>query len=168
MTNVHELLSIITRAEPRFQKEFYKGGHPISWRELEKLIRDIKYELQCLEDNIFHAYLKEIKKCYSKMVVPAVIESQSLPGFITNNSGKFLSRILMTSTAPAYNMDDLLTFLNKVHRTMTCYSIETSVIQQVLTEVLKMTGTMSFNDLLMRKNFSSWKRGKQILTCRCS
>ncbi|EIE80995.1 hypothetical protein G6F46_000788 [Rhizopus delemar] len=162
LTNVHELLSIITRAEPRFQKEFYKGGHPVSWRELEKLIRDIKYELQCLEDNIFHAYLKEIKKCYSKMVVPAVIESQSLPGFITNNSGKFLSRILMTSTTPAYNMDDLLTFLNKVHRTMTCYSIETSVIQQVLTEVLKMTGTMSFNDLLMRKNFSSWKRAMQI------
>jgi myosin-5 len=57
-------------------------------------------------------------------------------------------------------MDDLLAFLHKVHKTMTCYSIEPSAIRQVLTEVLKMTGTMSFNDLLMRKNFSSWKRGK--------
>ncbi|RCI02900.1 Myosin type-2 heavy chain 1 [Rhizopus stolonifer] len=161
-TNIHELLSIITQAEPKFQRELYQGGHPVGWRELEKQIRDVKYEFQCLEDNIFHSLIKEIKKCYGKMVVPAIIESQSLPGFITNNSGKFLSRILMTSTTPAYNMDDLLTFLNKVHRTMTCYSIEPSVIQQVLGEVLKMTGTMSFNDLLMRKNFSSWKRAMQI------
>ncbi|KAI9244449.1 P-loop containing nucleoside triphosphate hydrolase protein [Sporodiniella umbellata] len=161
-TNTHELLSIITRAEPKFQKEMYQGGRAAGWRELETQIRDVKYEFQCLEENIFHMIVKEMKKVYSKMVVPAIIETQSLPGFITNNSSKFLSRFLPISNQPTYTMDDLLSFLNKAHRTMTCFMIETHVIQQTFGEVLEMTGTMPFNDLLMRKNFSSWKRAMQI------
>lgn len=135
-------------------------GHSIGWREFEKLLQTIKFELQCLEDNIFHALMKEIKRKYSKMVVPAVIESQSLPGFITNDSGRFFNKLLLGATGPAFTMDDLLGFLNKIYRTMNCYFIERSIINQVLTELLKMTGIMAFNDLLMRKSFSSWKRGK--------
>jgi len=34
------------------------------------------------------------------------------------------------------------------------------VMQQVITELLKLIGVTSFNDLLMRRNFSSWKRGR--------
>jgi len=35
-------------------------------------------------------------------------------------------------------------------------------MQQVITELLKLIGVTSFNDLLMRRNFSSWKRAMQI------
>lgn len=138
-------------------------GHSIGWREFEKLIQTIKFEMQCLEDNIFHALIKEIKRKYSKILVPAIIESQSLPGFITNDSGRFFNKLLLGSTGPAFNMDDLLNFLNKIHRTIKCYFIEPSIANQVLLEVLKMTGVMAFNDLLMRKNFSTWKRGKEVI-----
>lgn len=134
-------------------------GHTFGLREFEKLFQTIKFEMQCLEDNIFHVWMKEIKRKYSKMIIPAVIESQSLPGFITNDSGRFFNKLLLGSTGPAYTMDDLLGLLNKVHMIMNSYFIEPSVINQVLTELLKMTGIMAFNDLLMRKNFSSWKRG---------
>lgn len=134
-------------------------GHTIGWRDFEKLFQTLKFEMQCLEDNIFHVWMREIKRKYSKMIIPAVIESQSLPGFITNDSGRFFNKLLLGSTGPSYTMDDLLSLLNKVHMIMNCYFIEPSVINQVLTELLKMTGIMAFNDLLMRKNFSSWKRG---------
>jgi len=40
--------------------------------------------------------------------------------------------------------------------------MEESVVQQVITELLKLIGVTSFNDLLMRRNFSSWKRAMQI------
>ncbi|KAG1059388.1 hypothetical protein G6F42_028338 [Rhizopus arrhizus] len=105
-------------------------GHSIGWREFEKLLQNIKYELQCLEDNIYHTWMKEIKKKYSKMVIAAVIESQSLPGFITNDSGRFFNKLLLGSTGPAYSMDDLLNFLNKVYRTMNCYFMEQSIVNQ--------------------------------------
>lgn len=162
LTNVHELLSLAVQSENRIEAEMEARGHSIGWREFEKLLQNIKYELQCLEDNIYHTWMKEIKKKYSKMVIAAVIESQSLPGFITNDSGRFFNKLLLGSTGPAYSMDDLLNFLNKVYRTMNCYFMEQSIVNQVLTEILKMTGVMAFNDLLMRKNFSSWKRGKRI------
>jgi myosin-5 len=123
----------------------------------------IKFEMQCLEDNIFHAWMKEIKKHLSKMVVPAVVEGQSLPGFITSDSGRFFNKILIGSSQPSYSMDDLLNFLNKIWRTMKCYYIEQTVATQALTELLKLIGVSAFNDLLMRKNFCSWKRGNCLL-----
>lgn len=125
---------------------------------------NIKFELQCLEDNIYHAWMKEIKKHLSKMVITAVVEGQSLPGFVTNDSGgRFFNKILIGSSHQNYSMDDLLNFLNKVHRSMKCYYIEQSVATQVLTELLKLIGVTAFNNLLMRKNFCSWKRGKNYI-----
>ncbi|KAI8988583.1 P-loop containing nucleoside triphosphate hydrolase protein [Mycotypha africana] len=162
LSNVHELLSLIVESESYFEKEMHRNGHSIGWKDFEKLIETIKYELQCLEDNIFHAWMREIKRKLSKMIIPAVIESQSLPGFITNETGRFFNKLLLGTSGPAYSMDNLLNFLNKLYRIMTSYFLEQSVINQVLTEVLKMTGVTAFNDLLMRKNFSSWKRAMQI------
>ena len=42
---------------------------------------------------------------------------------------------------------------------MKSYYVELTVIQQVVTELLKLIGVTSFNDLLMRRSFCSWKRG---------
>ncbi|KAG2220418.1 hypothetical protein INT45_000643 [Circinella minor] len=162
ITNVHELLSMVCTTEPELEQQAFQNDQGTGWQDFEKLIATVKFEMQCLEDNIFHAWMKEMKRRLSKMIVPAMIESQSLPGFITTESGRFFNKLLTGSSQPAYSMDDLLNFLNKVWRTMKCYYIESSVATQVLTELLKMIGVHGFNDLLMRKNFSSWKRAMQI------
>ncbi|ORX47762.1 hypothetical protein DM01DRAFT_1410135 [Hesseltinella vesiculosa] len=157
LSNVHELLSLVCQAEVELQREMNSKG---TWQEFEKLIATIKFEMQCLEDNIFHAWMKETKKRLSKMIIPAVVENQSLPGFITADTGRFLGKLL-TSHTPV-SMDELLGFLNKLTRAMECYYLEQAVITQILTELLKMIGISAFNDLLMRKNFCSWKRAMQI------
>lgn len=135
-----------------------------NWNDFEKLMATIKFEIQCLEDNIFHAWMKEAKKRLSKMVIPSVIENQSLPGFVTAENNRFFNKFLSGNNQPSFSMDDLLHFLNKLDRTMKCYYLEQSVSTQILTEILKMIGVTAFNDLLMRKNFSSWKRGKYLYT----
>lgn len=161
LTNVHELLSLICIAHVEIDQELYQDNRKSAGRhDFSKLMETIKFEMQCLEDNIFHAWMKEIKKHLSKMVIPAVVEGQSLPGFITSDNGRFFNKLLIGSSQPSYSMDDLLNFLNKVWRTMKCYYIEQSVATQALTELLKLIGVSAFNDLLMRKNFCSWKRGK--------
>ncbi|KAI9309380.1 P-loop containing nucleoside triphosphate hydrolase protein [Cunninghamella echinulata] len=159
LTNVHELLSLVCHSEQVLEHDM-KGNK--GWNEFEKLMATIKFEMQCLEDNIFHAWMKEAKKRLSKMVVPSVIENQSLPGFVTAESSRFFNKFLSGNNQPSYSMDDLLNFLNKLDRTMKCYYLEQSVSTQILTEILKMIGVSAFNDLLMRKNFSSWKRAMQI------
>lgn len=139
------------------------GMRAVGWHEFEKLIATIKYEIQCLEDNIFHAWMTEMKRRLNKMAVPALIESQSLPGFVTSETGRFLNKII-GSSQPAFSMDDLLGHLNTVYHSMRRYYIENFVSQQVLIELLKLIGTVTFNDLVMRRNFSSWKRGNFLRT----
>lgn len=107
--------------------------------------------------------MQETKKRLNKMVIPALIESQSLPGFVTSDTGgRLFNRFVGGSTAPAFSMDDILGLLNKVWKSLKSFYVEQSVVQQAITELLKLIGVTSFNDLLMRRNFSSWKRAMQI------
>src|SRR6185369_8476816 len=134
-------------------------GRVFEWHDYERLVSIVKHDLESLEYNIYNTWKKELKKRLAKMVIPAVIESQSLPGFITSESNRFITKFLSGPTAPAFSMDDLLNFLNRVWKSMKSYYVELTVIQQVVTELLKLIGVTSFNDLLMRRSFCSWKRG---------
>ena len=139
-----------------------QGRRAVGWHDFEKLVSTVKFELQCLEDNLYHHWMTELKQKLSKMTVPAIIESQSLPGFIATDSNRFFNKILSGSNQPAFSMDDLLNFLNRVYRAMKCYNVEPFVMEQGLTELLKLIGVTAFNDLVMRRNFNSWKRAMQI------
>lgn len=129
------------------------------WSDYERLVTVVKHDLDSLEYNIYHTWMLETKKKLSKMIIPALIESQSLPGFTSSEGTGRLFRLLGSNAAPAYTMDDILNLLNKVWKSLRSFYMEESVVQQVVTELLKMIGVTSFNDLLMRRNFSSWKRG---------
>ncbi|KAF0439664.1 Myosin V [Gigaspora margarita] len=165
LSNVHELLSFVTAAE----KDMLRGVDLVSdssgnveWHDYERLVSIVKNDLESLEYNIYHTWMKQLKERLYKMIIPALIESQSLPGFITSESNRFLQKFITGPVAPAFSMDDLLNFLNKVWEAMKSYYLEMSIIQQVVTELLKLIGVTSFNDLLMRRNFCSWKRAMQI------
>ncbi|CAO0801374.1 unnamed protein product [Mucor circinelloides] len=166
LSNTHELLSLVYSVEQELEREMHynsiHGRRAVGWHDFEKLVSTMKFELQCLEDNIYHHWLSELKKKLNKMAIPAVIENQSLPGFIASDSNRFFGKILSSNNQPAFSMDDLLNYLNRIYRTMKSYYVEPYVIEQVLTELLKLIGITTFNDLVMRRNFNSWKRAMQI------
>jgi len=156
LSNVHEMLSFVFLAE-----DWYEAQKTDNY-EYDRLLEIVKHDLESLEFNIYHTWMKVLKKKLSKMIIPAIIESQSLPGFVTNESNRFLGKLLQTNSAPAYSMDNLLSLLNNVFKAMKQYYLEDSIITQTMTELLKLVGVTAFNDLLMRRNFLSWKRGLQI------
>ncbi|KAI8990068.1 P-loop containing nucleoside triphosphate hydrolase protein [Pilobolus umbonatus] len=166
LSNTHELLSLVYSVEQELEREMHynsiHGRRAVGWHDFEKLVSTMKFELQCLQDNIYHHWLFELKKKLNRMAIPAVIENQSLPGFIASDTSRFFGKILSSNNQPAFSMDDLLNFLNRVYRTMKSYYVEPYVIEQVLTELLKLIGVITFNDLVMRRNFNSWKRAMQI------
>ena len=156
LSNVHEMLSFVFLAEDWYEiqkKDDY---------EYDRLLEIVKHDLESLEFNIYHTWMKVLKRKLQRMIVPAIIESQSLPGFITNDGNRFLDRFLPASSAPQFSMDDLLSLLNKIYKALRGYFIEESIITQAVTELLKLVGVTAFNDLLLRRNFLSWKRGLQI------
>lgn len=156
LSNVHEMLSFVFLAE-----DWYETQKTDNY-EYDRLLEIVKHDLESLEFNIYHTWMKVLKKKLHKMIIPAIIESQSLPGFITNESNRFLGKLLQSNSTPAYSMDNLLSLLNNVFRAMKAYYLEDSIITQTVTELLRLVGVTAFNDLLMRRNFLSWKRGLQI------
>ena len=167
------MLSFICLAESDMLQGIGPGGEPhgreFDWGDYERLVSIVKHDLDSLEYNIYHTWMVETKKRLAKMVIPALVESQSLPGFTTSDGGgRLFNRLLNANAQPAYSMDDVLNLLNKVWRSMKTYYVEESVVQQVVTELLKLVGVTSFNDLLMRRNFCSWKRGKLTHVLPCS
>ncbi|KAK5942010.1 Myosin type-2 heavy chain 1 [Knufia obscura] len=156
LSNVHEMLSFVFLAE-----DWYEAQKTDNY-EYDRLLEIVKHDLESLEFNIYHTWMKVLKKKLQKMIVPAIIESQSLPGFVTNESNRFLGKLLPSNNTPAYSMDQLLSLLNNVFKAMKSYYIEDSIITQTVTELLRLVGVTAFNDLLMRRNFLSWKRGLQI------
>ncbi|GKT50255.1 myosin-2 [Colletotrichum spaethianum] len=156
LSNVHEMLSFVFLAE-----DWYEAQKTDNY-EYDRLLEIVKHDLESLEFNIYHTWMKVLKKKLHKMIIPAIIESQSLPGFVTNESSRFLGKLLQSNSTPAYSMDNLLSLLNSVFRAMKAYYLEDSIITQTITELLRLVGVTAFNDLLMRRNFLSWKRGLQI------
>lgn len=156
LSNVHEMLSFVFLAE-----DWYEAQKTDDF-EYDRLLEVVKHDLESLEFNIYHTWMKVLKKRLYKMIVPAIIESQSLPGFVTNEGNRFLNKLLQTSSAPAFSMDDLLSLMNKVYKAMKTYYLEDTIVAQAMTELLKLIGVTAFNDLLLRRNFLSWKRGLQI------
>lgn len=156
LSNVHEMLSFVFLAE-----DWYEAQKSDNY-EYDRLLEIVKHDLESLEFNIYHTWMKVLKKKLQKMIIPAIIESQSLPGFVTNESSRFLGKLLQSNSAPAFSMDNLLSLLNSVFRAMKAYYLEDSIITQTITELLRLVGVTAFNDLLMRRNFLSWKRGLQI------
>ncbi|KAK4058503.1 Myosin type-2 heavy chain 1 [Microbotryomycetes sp. JL221] len=167
LSNVHEVLSFVCIAESDILQGIGPGddgvGREYDWDDYERLVTIVKHDLDSLEYNIYHTWMQETKKRLHKMVIPALIESQSLPGFVTSDSGgRLFNRLVGGAQTPAYSMDDILNLLNKVWKSLKAYYVEHTVVQQAITELLKLIGVSSFNDLLMRRNFSSWKRAMQI------
>jgi myosin-5 len=156
LSNVHEMLSFVFLAEDWYEQQKTDNY------EYDRLLEIVKHDLESLEFNIYHTWMKVLKKKLQKMIVPAIIESQSLPGFVTNESNRFLGKLLQGNNTPAYSMDNLLSLLNNVYKAMKAYYLEDTIILQLVTELLRLVGVTAFNDLLMRRNFLSWKRGLQI------
>lgn len=156
LSNVHEILSFVFLAE-----DWYEAQKDENY-EYARLLEIVKHDLESLEFNIYHTWMKGLKKKLQKMIVPAIIESQSLPGFVTNESNRFLGKLLQSSNAPAFSMDNLLSLMNNVFKAMKVFYLEETIVGQAVTELLRLVGVTAFNDLLMRRNFLSWKRGLQI------
>lgn len=156
LSNVHEMFSFVFLAKDWYECQKKDSG------EYDRLLTLVKHDLESLEFNIYHTWMKVLKKKLHKMIIPAIIESQSLPGFITNENSRFLGKLLQSNSQPAYSMDNLLSLLNNVFRAMKAFYLEDSIITQTVTELLRLVGVTAFNDLLMRRNFLSWKRGLQI------
>lgn len=130
--------------------------------ETGKVVNRLQDDAEKLLLSLHYGWMQALKRRVGNMIIPAIIENQSLPGYVCRQTGGIWNR-LRSATAPVpYNIDQLLNFLTKLTKSMSCYYMETTISKQILIEIFHTVGVQSFNHLLMRRNFCTWKRGVQI------
>ncbi|KAH3679646.1 hypothetical protein WICMUC_000786 [Wickerhamomyces mucosus] len=162
LSNTHELYSFVSYAENTIveSEHFSHDMGEEEYKEYLKLVAVIKDDFEALSFNIFNMWMKKLEKELEKQVISAVVLSQSLPGFMTTESAPFLSKVFSTNVQ--YKMDDILSFFNNVYWAMKTYLVEPEVLNEVIVELLRFIDAVCFNDLIMRRNYLSWKRGLQL------
>lgn len=162
LSNTHELYSFVSYAQQTIIANDTLS-HEMSEEEFEeylKLVAVVKEDFESLSYNIYNMWMKKMEKDLEKKAVSAVVLSQSLPGFMAPENSPFLAKVF--SPGIQYKMDDILTFFNNVYWSMKSYFIEHEVMNEVIIELLRFVDALCFNDLIMRRNFLSWKRGLQL------
>ncbi|KAG0688901.1 Myosin type-2 heavy chain 1 [Pichia californica] len=162
LTNTHELYSFVSYAQSTIvsNDEVARVMGEDEYNLFLKLIADAKEDFESLSYNIYNIWMKKIMSILEKKVISAVVLGQSLPGFMSQDASPLISK--MFTKDPKYKMDDILTFFNNVYWAMKSYYFEELVMDTVIIELLKFVNSYCFNDLMLRRNFLSWKRGLQL------
>lgn len=162
LSNTHELYSFVAYAQQTILAND-SLSHDMSdeeFGEYLKLVDVVKEDFELLLYNIYNMWMKKMERDLEKKAISAVVISQLLPGFMAPDSLPFLAKVF--SQGVQYKMDDILLFFNSVYWSLKSYFVEDEVLKSVIIELLRFVDAMCFNDLIMRRNFLSWKRGLQL------
>ncbi|XBW34974.1 hypothetical protein QEN19_000539 [Hanseniaspora menglaensis] len=163
LTNVRELYSFVVYAEKTILHDdsYNDGIDDAEFKEYLKLVADLRDDFEALSYNVYNLWVKKLEKDLEKKIVPAVVLHQALPGFVSSENSNLLPKFFASGT-PSYKMDDILTFLNNIYWSLKNYHVEAEIFTSVITTLLRFIDAVAFNDIIMRKNFLSWKRGLQL------
>lgn len=163
LSNTHELYSFVSYAQNTIleSEDFATGMGEEEYNDYLKLVAVIKEDFEALSYNIFNMWLRQLQKSIEEKAISAVVLSQSLPGFMTTESAPFLSKVFAHNTVQ-YKMDDVLSFFNSVYWAMKNYFVEPEVVNEVIIQLLKYIDDICFNNLIIKRNYLSWKRGLQL------
>ena len=68
----------------------------------------------------------------------------------------------MGYAAEKHSVEDLLDQLTEHIQQLRQYAMDDTIVAQLFGELIRLLGIEAFNHLLMRRSFSTWKRGMQI------
>ncbi|KAJ2658438.1 Myosin type-2 heavy chain 1 [Coemansia sp. RSA 1200] len=156
LSNVFELLSIIKTSMTEHQSSAHE------YAESERAMNDGMQYLESLLSDIYFGWIKDLQKRFVKLIIPGVVESEALPGFTASDSG-FFNRLMGTGPRESsVKIENVLSFFNHIWRSMEFYYVDAAIMRQIMSELLCNIGVTAFNNIIMRRNFCSWKRGMQI------
>ncbi|KAJ2403044.1 Myosin type-2 heavy chain 1 [Coemansia sp. RSA 2559] len=156
LSNVFELLSIIKTSMTEHQSSAHE------YAESERAMNDGMQYLESLLSDIYFGWIKDLQKRFVKLIIPGVVESEALPGFTASDSG-FFNRLMGTGPRESsVKIENVLSFFNHIWRSMEFYYVDPAIMRQIMSELLCNIGVTAFNNIIMRRNFCSWKRGMQI------
>ncbi|OXG28421.1 hypothetical protein C360_05835 [Cryptococcus neoformans Bt15] len=161
LSNSQEMFSFVSLVE--------KGKPHNNCLDWKIRISILRHDLDSLVYNLYQSFIQKIKRHLALMVIPAIIEAQPLPGFVTEDKSAWLITGFMnltlgteSSQGRMYTTTDIIDLFDNLWNHFEVFFVELVIVKYVFFELLYLINQVAFNDLVRRIDFCSFKRGLQI------
>ncbi|KAM9496857.1 unconventional myosin-Va [Clarias gariepinus] len=141
-------------------EEVYTKHNSAQQNEQCLLNFDLTDYRQVLSELVMQIY-KQLFKCMDDslqpMIVPAMLEQDTIPGVLGLKPTGLRKR-----TSSSFTMDSILKQLDSFHSTLLQHGNDPELIRQVLKQQFYVICATTLNSLLLRKDMCSWSKGLQI------
>ncbi|XP_072528419.1 unconventional myosin-Vc [Salminus brasiliensis] len=170
LSNTYYLLNCLKQYSG--EEEFMKHNTP---RQNKNCLQnfDLSEHRQILSDlaiRIYHQFINIMEDALFPMIVPAMLEHESLQGISSMKPTGFRKRSNSfledgRSEGQAFSISSILQLMNAFHSTMALQGMELQLQGKAIRQLFYLIGATSLNSILLRKDLCSCRKGMQI---RCN
>ncbi|XP_053127781.1 unconventional myosin-Vc isoform X2 [Hemicordylus capensis] len=129
---------------------------------------DLSEYRQVLSDlaiRIYHQFIIVMENNIQPMIVPGMLEYESLQGISGLKPTGFRKRSSSIDDTDAYTMTSILQQLSYFYTTMCQNGLDSELLKQAVKQLFFLIGAVTLNSLFLRKDMCSCRKGMQI---RCN
>ncbi|NXF74788.1 MYO5C protein, partial [Sclerurus mexicanus] len=149
------------------EEEFLKCNTPRQNKNCLKHF-DLSEYRQILSDlaiRIYHQFIVVMENNLQPMIVPGMLEYESLQGISGLKPTGFRKRSSSIDDTDTYTMTSILQQLSYFYSTMCQNGLDSELLKQAVKQLFFLIGAVTLNSLFLRKDMCSCRKGMQI---RCN
>ncbi|NXM87763.1 MYO5C protein, partial [Oenanthe oenanthe] len=149
------------------EEEFMKHNTPRQNKNCLKHF-DLSEYRQILSDlaiRIYHQFIIVMENNIQHMIVPGMLEYESLQGISGLKPTGFRKRSSSIDDTDTYTMTSILQQLSYFYSTMCQNGLDSELLKQAVKQLFFLIGAVTLNSLFLRKDMCSCRKGMQI---RCN
>ncbi|XP_074773459.1 unconventional myosin-Vc isoform X1 [Athene noctua] len=149
------------------EEEFMKSNTPHQNKNCLKHF-DLSEYRQILSDlaiRIYHQFIIVMENNIQPMIVPGMLEYESLQGISGLKPTGFRKRSSSIDDTDSYTMTSILQQLSYFYSTMCQNGLDSELLKQAVKQLFFLIGAITLNSLFLRKDMCSCRKGMQI---RCN
>lgn len=167
LSNTCQLLNCLKQYSG--EEEFMKHNTP---RQMKNCLQnfDLSEHRQIISDlaiHIYHQFISVMEKALTPTIVPGMLEHESLQGISSMKPTGLRKRSnsVYEDDSETYTISSIIQQLSLFHCTMTQHSMEQGLVRQVIKQLFFIIGGATLNNMMLRKDMCSCRKGMQI---RCN
>ncbi|XP_029431771.1 unconventional myosin-Vc isoform X3 [Rhinatrema bivittatum] len=149
------------------EEEFMKHNTPQQNKNCLKNF-DLSEYRQILSDlaiRIYHQFITVMENNIQPMIVPGMLEYESLQGISGVKPTGFRKRSSSIDDTDSYTITSILQQLSYFYSTMCQHGMDPELLKQAVKQLFFLIGAVTLNSLFLRKDMCSCRKGMQI---RCN
>ncbi|XP_059808755.1 unconventional myosin-Va isoform X4 [Hypanus sabinus] len=111
---------------------------------------------------IYQQLTKVMENVLQPMIVSGMLEHETIQGVSGLKPTGLRKRTSSVADEGTYTLDSIVRQLNNFHSTMCQHGMDPELIKQIVKQMFYIIGSVTLNNLLLRKDMCSWSKGMQI------